>query len=69
MDNIAVSLHSRVHTWIDAIGFRLNASQTNQRSKVLLSITSSKPSISLKEQRKMSRGRPSFYALTPTAKK
>ena len=35
MDNIAVSLHSRVHTWIDAIGFRLNASQTNQRSKVI----------------------------------
>jgi len=34
MDNISLSLHSRVHNWIDAIGFRLNASQTNGRSKI-----------------------------------
>jgi hypothetical protein len=34
MDNFAVSLHSRVHNWIDAIGFRLNASQTNGKNKI-----------------------------------
>ena len=28
MKNMANSLHSRIHNWIDAIGFRLNASQT-----------------------------------------
>ena len=26
--------HSKVHNWIDAIGFRLNASQTNSKSHV-----------------------------------
>ncbi|WP_374948566.1 hypothetical protein [Mucilaginibacter sp.] len=34
MDNTSMSLHSKVHRWIDAIGFRLNASQTNGKSKV-----------------------------------
>ena len=34
MDNISVSLHSKVHKWIDAIGFKLNGSQINGRSKV-----------------------------------
>lgn len=34
MDNITSNLHSKVHKWIDAIGFRLNASQTNGRSKI-----------------------------------
>ncbi|TSD64962.1 hypothetical protein FFF34_013775 [Inquilinus sp. KBS0705] len=34
MDNFAVSLHSRVHKWMDAIGFRLNASQTNNKSHI-----------------------------------
>ena len=35
MDNIgASSLHSKVHIWIDSIGFRLNASQTNGKSKI-----------------------------------
>ncbi|TFF40319.1 hypothetical protein [Mucilaginibacter psychrotolerans] len=33
MDNITTSLHARVHAWMDAIGFRLNASQTNFRNK------------------------------------
>jgi hypothetical protein len=28
------NLHSKVHKWLNAIGFRLNASQTNKRSKV-----------------------------------
>lgn len=27
-------MHSKVHNWIDAIGFRLNASQTNKKNKV-----------------------------------
>jgi hypothetical protein len=34
MDNFRGSLHSRVHNWIDAIGFHLNASQTNGKSKM-----------------------------------
>lgn len=34
MDNLSSSLHSRVHHWIDAIGFRLNATQTNVKSKI-----------------------------------
>lgn len=28
------NLHSKVHKWIDTIGFRLNDSQTNKRSNV-----------------------------------
>jgi len=35
MKNIAASLHSRIHEWIDAFGFRLNASQTNRRSHII----------------------------------
>ena len=34
MNNISNSLHTKVHKWIDAIGFRLNASQTNSRSRI-----------------------------------
>ena len=34
MNNMSMSLHSKVHTWIDAIGFRLNGSQTNQKNNV-----------------------------------
>jgi hypothetical protein len=33
MNNIR-NLHTKVHHWIDAIGFRLNASQTNKRSHI-----------------------------------
>jgi hypothetical protein len=33
MDNVR-SLHSKVHNWMDAIGFRLNSSQTNTKSNV-----------------------------------
>jgi hypothetical protein len=32
MANISLSLHTRVHNWIDAFGFRLNGSQTNNKS-------------------------------------
>ncbi len=32
MSNISVSLHSKVHNWIDSFGFRLNVSQTNYKS-------------------------------------
>ena len=34
MNNISKSLHSRVHHWIDSIGFRLNASQTNVKRNI-----------------------------------
>jgi hypothetical protein len=34
MNNISTSLHAKVHKWIDAIGFRLNESQTNNESNV-----------------------------------
>ncbi|WP_214072817.1 hypothetical protein [Mucilaginibacter sp. dw_454] len=33
MSNIR-TLHAKVHKWIDSIGFRLNASQTDKRNKV-----------------------------------
>lgn len=33
MDNVR-NLHSKVHNWIDTIGFRLNSSQTNAKSNV-----------------------------------
>ena len=32
MANINHTLHSKVHNWIDAIGFRLNGSQTNKNN-------------------------------------
>lgn len=34
MKNIRASLHNKVHNWINAMGFRLNNSQTNSRSMV-----------------------------------
>jgi len=34
MNNLRASLHNKVHNWIDTVGFRLNASQTNSKSKV-----------------------------------
>jgi len=34
MNKIAPNLHARVHNWIDSVGFRLNASQTNKKSKI-----------------------------------
>jgi hypothetical protein len=34
MDNISVNLHAHVHNWIDSVGFRLNTSQTNKKSKI-----------------------------------
>ncbi|UOE49485.1 hypothetical protein MTO98_00165 [Mucilaginibacter sp. SMC90] len=34
MNNIGNSLHAKVHKWIDTIGFRLNTSQTNNRSHI-----------------------------------
>jgi len=34
MDNAVASLYAKVHQWTDAIGFRLNASQTNDKSNV-----------------------------------
>ena len=34
MDKIANSLHAKVHSWTDAIGFNLNTSLTNNKNKV-----------------------------------
>jgi hypothetical protein len=34
MNNISTPLHTKVHRWIDTIGFRLNGSQTNDESNV-----------------------------------
>ncbi|WP_143822893.1 hypothetical protein [Mucilaginibacter sp. MD40] len=34
MDNSKTSMHARVHTWMDAIGFTLNASQTSLKNRV-----------------------------------
>ena len=35
MKSIRPSLHSKVHQWIDNIGFRLNTSQTNKKNNVI----------------------------------
>jgi hypothetical protein len=34
MKIMRANLHAKVHRWMDSVGFRLNASQTNTRSKV-----------------------------------
>ncbi|HEY4323072.1 MAG TPA: hypothetical protein VGN20_03775 [Mucilaginibacter sp.] len=34
MDNTSPSLHSKIHKWMDAFGFRLNGSQTNRQNNV-----------------------------------
>ncbi len=34
MKNIRASLHNKVHNWINAMGFRLNNSQTNSKSMI-----------------------------------
>lgn len=34
MNNINISLHSKVHKWKDAVGFRLNATQTNSQNNI-----------------------------------
>jgi len=34
MANLNISLHSKVHHWMDAFGFRLNGSQTNYKNNV-----------------------------------
>ena len=33
MNNLR-NLHTKVHNWIDSVGFRLNASQTNRKNKI-----------------------------------
>jgi hypothetical protein len=35
MKNISYSLHSKIHEWIDAFGFRLNASQINRKRHII----------------------------------
>jgi hypothetical protein len=35
MKNIRKSLHSKVHSWADKFGFKLNASQTDKKSKIV----------------------------------
>lgn len=34
MKNIRASLHSKIHNWIDGIGFRLNTSQVDRKNKI-----------------------------------
>jgi hypothetical protein len=34
MAKARASLHSRVHNWIDTVGFRLNTSDTNQKNNI-----------------------------------
>ena len=34
MKNLRASLHAKVHHWINTVGFSLNTSQTNQKSRV-----------------------------------
>lgn len=35
MANINLSLHAKVHHWIDAIGFRFNGSQTGKNNETI----------------------------------
>lgn len=34
MNKIRASLHTRVHNWIDTVGFRLNASDTDRKNNI-----------------------------------
>ena len=34
MNTLRSNLHGRVHKWMDSVGFRLNASQTNSKNNV-----------------------------------
>jgi hypothetical protein len=34
MNKIRSNLHGKVHKWMDSIGFRLNASQTNSKNNI-----------------------------------
>jgi hypothetical protein len=34
MNNTGISLHSKVHHWMDAIGFQLNSSDLNKKNNV-----------------------------------
>jgi hypothetical protein len=36
MNNISANLHTKVHKWMDSVGFRLNASQTNKKSNITI---------------------------------
>jgi len=36
MNNLRANLHSKVHKWMDSIGFRLNSSQTNSKNNVTI---------------------------------
>ena len=35
MQNIVSPLYSKIHNWTDAFGFRLNASQINQKRNII----------------------------------
>jgi len=35
MKKITSSLHTRIHQWIDAFGFRLNSSRPNKRKNII----------------------------------
>jgi len=35
MNTMRTNLHSRVHNWMDQMGFRLNSSQTNEKNQVV----------------------------------
>jgi len=37
MRKMANTLHTRIHNWIDAVGFRLNASKTYRKRTVTIS--------------------------------
>jgi len=34
MNKVRASLHSRVHNWIDTVGFHLNTSDTNKKNNI-----------------------------------
>ena len=36
MKSIRTNLHTKVHRWMDSIGFRLNASQTDKKANVTI---------------------------------
>ena len=35
MKKVASSLHTRIHNWIDAFGFRLNSSRANKKRRII----------------------------------
>lgn len=69
MANIRESLHSKIHTWMKMVGFRLNSSNVVKKTTLPLTIIFSKPSILLNSERRIRPENQNLYVLIPMARK